>query len=374
MTASFDLLQQSIQQQQQDATAARDAAGETLQLAREVFDFLGREIADLRGLAGAGMSGVQARAFIDAAIIAARATGTLPDQDALAQAVIAARGELDPRRFATSFEQRRDSLRLANQLAELQNAAGTQASLAERALQVAEEQLAVLEQSAEQARTDFDANMAAVREQAAEQLAAAQAQLDALRGVDASVLSVTAAIQNLASAINAEQAAVAAAAAARSQEAAISRSGRTTEQLYAMLPNDFFERDAAGKIDWYNDNAITVGELTNAGVPWSDIEWMLRNDYKGFASGGLHAGGLRLVGEEGPELEVTGPSRIYSFDQTRELLGNSQRRDEFLVAEIRALREENAAQARAMVNMQQRMTRLIERWDGDGIPETRAVA
>ena len=32
------------------------------------------------------------------------------------------------------------------------------------------------------------------------------------------------------------------------------------------------------------------------------------------------AGGLRLVGEEGPELEVTGAARIYSAGQTRDML------------------------------------------------------
>ena len=32
---------------------------------------------------------------------------------------------------------------------------------------------------------------------------------------------------------------------------------------------------------------------------------------KGFAGGGMHAGGLRIVGENGPELEATGPSMIY---------------------------------------------------------------
>ena len=43
----------------------------------------------------------------------------------------------------------------------------------------------------------------------------------------------------------------------------------------------------------------------------------------GFASGGDHMGGLRLVGEEGPELEKTGPSRIHSAEQTRRILSGA---------------------------------------------------
>lgn len=40
-----------------------------------------------------------------------------------------------------------------------------------------------------------------------------------------------------------------------------------------------------------------------------------------FADGGDHTGGLRLVGERGPELEATGPSRIFNAQQTRDILG-----------------------------------------------------
>ena len=39
-----------------------------------------------------------------------------------------------------------------------------------------------------------------------------------------------------------------------------------------------------------------------------------------FASGGDFRGGLRLVGERGPELEATGPSRIFTAEQTRRML------------------------------------------------------
>jgi hypothetical protein len=42
-----------------------------------------------------------------------------------------------------------------------------------------------------------------------------------------------------------------------------------------------------------------------------------------FAMGGYHAGGVRLVGESGPELEFTGASYIASAAQTRALLGSS---------------------------------------------------
>ena len=62
----------------------------------------------------------------------------------------------------------------------------------------------------------------------------------------------------------------------------------------------------------------------------------------GYATGGFHMGGLRIVGENGPELESTGPSRIWNAQQTRSMLGAG---NEELVAEVRELKELAAKQA-----------------------------
>jgi TP901 family phage tail tape measure protein len=45
--------------------------------------------------------------------------------------------------------------------------------------------------------------------------------------------------------------------------------------------------------------------------------------FPGFASGGTHSGGWRLVGENGPELEATGPSRIFNTNQTQQILAGA---------------------------------------------------
>jgi hypothetical protein len=42
----------------------------------------------------------------------------------------------------------------------------------------------------------------------------------------------------------------------------------------------------------------------------------------GFATGGNHKGGLRIVGENGPELEYTGPSTILPSTLTRSILSS----------------------------------------------------
>ncbi len=87
-----------------------------------------------------------------------------------------------------------------------------------------------------------------------------------------------------------------------------------------------------------------------------------------FATGGWHDGGLRIVGEEGPEIEATGPARYYSATQTRALLaggGNDE-----LVAEIRALRQDNAdmrAELRAIATHSSKTARQLERFEIDGL-------
>lgn len=86
-----------------------------------------------------------------------------------------------------------------------------------------------------------------------------------------------------------------------------------------------------------------------------------------FATGGLHTGGLRLVGENGPELEATGPSRIYNAQQTRSLLTGAD--NTALVAELRALRAEVAdlrAEARATAVSSGKTSRLLERVTQNG--------
>lgn len=46
----------------------------------------------------------------------------------------------------------------------------------------------------------------------------------------------------------------------------------------------------------------------------------------GFAKGGHHKGGARIVGEEGEELEVTGPARYYTKQETQEMLTKASAR------------------------------------------------
>ena len=67
-------------------------------------------------------------------------------------------------------------------------------------------------------------------------------------------------------------------------------------------------------------------------------QWALAHGYPAFRYGGLHSGGLRWVGEDGPELEATGPSRIWNVPQIASALsgGTDTQRLEELVTQLTA--------------------------------------
>jgi hypothetical protein len=93
----------------------------------------------------------------------------------------------------------------------------------------------------------------------------------------------------------------------------------------------------------------------------------------GFEGGGDFGGGLRIVGENGPELEMTGPSRILNTNQTQSMFNNAE-----LIAEVRALRQEvtqlrteNRAQQTAIAQNTEKTAKVLVRNDtGAGLYTT----
>ena len=73
-------------------------------------------------------------------------------------------------------------------------------------------------------------------------------------------------------------------------------------------------------------------------------------------------------------LRYPGPARYWSAGQTLDMLRNPDRREEVLVAEIRALRAEVEglrAEARSSAISSDKTARQLDRWDNDGMPPER---
>ena len=176
---------------------------------------------------------------------------------------------------------------------------------------------------------------------ATEQLNVMRQQVEALGILNTSVLSLADAMAAFAAA------AAAASAAARAPQAVVGGpSGVVNGQsLGAQVGAGNF--DLAGRASAYlasnPDVAAAIaggnlfGGLSKDEAAIAHFSLFGINEGRSFARGGMHRGGLRLVGEEGPELEVTGPARIFSAQQTRDMLrggGNSAE----VVQELRELR------------------------------------
>ena len=87
---------------------------------------------------------------------------------------------------------------------------------------------------------------------------------------------------------------------------------------------------------------------------------------RGFARGGDHDGGIRVVGGNGPELEMTGRSRIMSNNDSKKLLSFDE-----LIAELRDMKREAKLVNTANAKNTMKMAKLLDRWDGDGMPPER---
>lgn len=105
-------------------------------------------------------------------------------------------------------------------------------------------------------------------------------------------------------------------------------------RMRAWIANSLADTLAAAGVTPGSSAPADVGADT---LPELQNVWKRLISVPAFAAGGLHSGGLRLVGERGPELEVTGPARYFSAEQTRSLMSGG---GADVVAELRELRRE----------------------------------
>lgn len=94
----------------------------------------------------------------------------------------------------------------------------------------------------------------------------------------------------------------------------------------------------------------------------------------GYASGGDHAGGWRVVGENGPELEFTGPSHIYNHNESSRLLNQDEliQYVKELTDVVKQLCDENKQIGIQIVKHTKKTADLAEKDDAIGTPPVRA--
>ena len=183
--ASLSALAEQTSKQKETLGKAKDAAKTLKDEVKSVFDLLDDSIKGLYDQVDASRESEarKARAFISQSLAAARATGVLPEQKALSDAISAAKSGMDAAVYQSQSESDFARLVLAGELSALQDISGTQLTEAERQVKLAEDQIAALDL----------------------QLEAAREQLDVLRGIDVSIKSVPDALAAFTAAFAAEK-------------------------------------------------------------------------------------------------------------------------------------------------------------------------
>ena len=366
-TGAQSALQRAISAQQkavQDAYNARvtslndmvSTATENVTGLTAVGNDLGAALKALRGDSddAVKMLRAQAQATLQSALATARSGGSLSGFTGLEDALDTVSSN-NTDLYGSMEDFARDQGRTANVVAELNGINGKQ-------LTSAEASLAGLKTQIDLAKAAYDAQMA----QYDQALEFAQAQMDALNGVDNSVMGVTAAIN----AMNASVVAALGAIAGKAAAGTPTNNGTLVDSVYQSLLGR--EADAAGKDYWQ-------GQLASGAITYDQLAQAIANAAKekgqaikvpGYASGGDFGGGLRLVGENGPELEVTGPSRIYNAHQTASMLraggGNNaqlERKVDVLIDVVKQI-------VGPMKLNSDADSKLLKKWDRVGLPTT----
>lgn len=324
---------------------------------------LNDNISKLRGLSDAlgnaldsinPMSRRAAQAQLTSALLLAKTGGIFPTADELSGALRAV-SEPSEKLFSNFVDFKRDQAYTTITIESLKKLTDNQLSTEELTLKQLEET-----HNAEMERLDSI-------------ISTAQAQIDALNGINNSVLSVAQALANFAAAMgistspNSPTSAGSGTSSSGSGSASMilpngqfntSLNGPITRGRYQGLPIGMTEGDAGG-INWVEGYGDAVD-------PYAEVQRRiaLRQalGIPGFASGGYHDGGWRWVGEVGPELEYTPPSRIYSNSQSKDMLNNAE-----VVAELRELRKDVRAGHIAIERNTSESARHLRRIENEGI-------
>jgi len=351
--SAFAVLQRAVDRQrtaiQKQVATHTDAANRI----RTVSDSLRSTINGMRGPGAEVMERTRAQSDLQGFLAIARAGGMLPDSDKL-QAVLSVLTQDASAQFASFADYQADFYATKNAMTDLAAISDAALSTEERTLQTLEEQLA-----------SYDA-----------MLEREQEQIDQLKGISTTGLSIHQAILALHSAmlaaasnpVNSSMGAITKAyesTLGRAPDAAgmeywtgraaagssigdiVDAISNSPEAKIKALYQSTFGRtaDAAGLKYWM--------ERAAAGTSYGTIEQGLKesNEYKaktkvpGYATGGDHTGGWLIVGENGPELEATGAARIFNASQTRDLMSRFSSpvdNSAALLSEIKALRLEVA--------------------------------
>lgn len=376
---ALENLQRAVQRQQTALTAAYNAQSEGLNTSLSASQSVMSSLTTMANGLASALKTLQSQSDAAKAVLYQQAQATLVSAAAIARAggsiaglagiddALSAITSNDAGRYANWEDFSRDQGRSLVLVAELNKAAGGQLDKATQTYNAIQEQIRLAKSAYEMESTKLQG-----------QLDLAQAQIDGINGIDTRLLSVNEALAEILKAIstaspngtgakNADSIIEAAYRAALGRSADAAGAAYWKQQLAsgAVNSNSLSTAIAAagaanaaaapsqvasayssilGREPTAADMAYWTGQVANGGV--HDVYAAIRaaaianGQIPGYALGGNHAGGFRIVGESGPELELTGPSRIFSASQTAQAFAGAGGGWQQVVTELKAQRQE----------------------------------
>lgn len=376
--------------------AQRQVQQEALGLITGIFDLVRSNARDLYGEVGAtaAMQASQGNAFIAQALATAKRTGYLPEQDALQEAISAARGGLDANNYATQVDADFARLVLAGQLKGLEDIAGPQKTAAEQQLERLDAQTENLQRLIREQQKEYDL---------------LQRQVDIANGTYNATITVAEATAKIIELLGGKKPAGNASgdggAAWGGSAPTPAGTGSTANQPPAKYNRVFWAGGSAAGYEAITDQSLIdrldklapvyhsfdgTGDLTGLGEAFkqaggsiADLAILSGNyeaDWRNaFAAVGIpaFAVGTNYVPYDTPAVVHKG-ERIIPAADNRALMaavnaggqGNTAR----LEALVQQLVEDNRLQAGEILRLQNRLAKVIEKWDGDGLPQERDEA
>jgi phage-related minor tail protein len=410
VSSAFDVLQSAINAErdrlnkayEQETQAIRDrtealkqSAQEQATSASDLVKSLQSVFDDLTGTLGAlrPMSYREAQALLDSALAYSKNGGSLSGIAGLQDALRVVQNA-DESRYATALDLRRDQARTAATVAALRDNAGSQLSVAQMTLDAINQSIAAIDATAAAQIAAIDSAHQEDLARLDSTLANAQAQLDELRGIHSGQQGLEDAIKAFADAVQKAQSPVLPADLIKAlYQNILGRPADTGGLNYwsnqiatgAMTSQDVAAQLTAGKpisdavINAYATIAgKTKDQIDEQGLTyWTSRAYAVGIDkmldefkgsvkaVRGYANGGWHEGGWRLVGENGPEVEYTPPARIYSNSQSTQMFSDWSA----MVDELRGLRQEVSelkAYGQKTAETSRRTSEILTRVSQDG--------
>lgn len=358
-----------------------DALSDRVRLYRSIADALERAYTDRRVLTALGrrMQLTEAQAFLQGAVN----SGGTSNLKALREALKTVENP-STALFKSFSDYQHDFNINTNLIEKLRDLSNDTLTTEEMTLRTLNEQIDVLRDTSSEQVDSIEANTSAIERARDAEISALNRQMNALLGINTSVLSVRSAISALEIARKTVNQTSPAPGAANGSSGIFGSSDANGDGwidpgsplFYARYRpnsiegqineayNDILSRnvDAAG-LDFYArlvraDNGFGVADVM------ADLQKNAASDtgVPAFALGGVHGGGWRMVGENGPELEYTGPSRIYSTRDSRSMMDTSRMED--------SLTELNDRIRRLQIEVKRQGT-IFRDWNTNGQPGTR---